>query len=252
MPWERVVEHGVITAGIHMAAKARKLRFLKCKLIQPAADIRVSFAALLRICEGGRYVLVQNRHRPDTCGPFGGVYKYHLSAQRFLDKVEFKPEDLGKPEDTKNDLRGFLPRRNLLALRNWYDKGEDRESPTTCLSRELEEELTEIGMANVRVPNSLSFRKVRVVEEGPESVPGELYSQYRILEVYEPVKRDSKRTVFEEILAKAQTDSHLSFVGDEEIRRGRAKKDDRYIGHQTSYLLGSKRTRREDPPAVRP
>ena len=90
MVFGSLIDHGLITLGIHVLERARRVRFVKCRFIQPNVDIRISFSCLLRISEGGRYLLVRNLHRPELFGPFGGVFKHYDRAKEELDRFEFK------------------------------------------------------------------------------------------------------------------------------------------------------------------
>ena len=249
MVWEYIAEHGLVTVGIHILERIRRVRFLQCRLVQPNIDIRVSFSALLRISQGGRYLLVQNLHRPELYGPFGGVFKYYDAARKDLDAIEFKPQDFGPANDMANDLRGFIPRKYLGKLCKWYFGATERETAAECVSRELGEELTEIGLPNrLRVPPTISLRRVRLVEEGPERVPGQKYTQFRVFEVYEPADaKAAANRFFSRLYEAAQDNEHLVTVSAEEIEAGRAS-GNQLIGHHTAYLIGSKRIRGEDPP----
>src|SRR5713226_2417216 len=168
MAQEAVAAHVALTIGLHLLDRIRRIRFLKYKLVRPNADMRVAFSALLRICEGGRYLLIRNLHRPQTFGPFGGVYKYYGGAKKELDEILFRPQDLGPGSDMKDDLRGFLPRKNLVRVDRWFAASHERESPGECLRRELTEELKETKPSiRLPVPGALPLSLVRVVHEGP-------------------------------------------------------------------------------------
>lgn len=249
MAWELVAEHLGITAGIHVAEKVLRLRFLKCRIIQRNTDIRVALSALLRISLSGKYLLVRNLHRPETFGPFGGVLKYHEAVRPYLDSLLFKPQDLGPGEDMHCDLRGFLPRKNLPKLIKWYEKSEGRETAQECLARELEEEVGEIGLPKaMRLPAALKLRRVRAVTEGPEPVPGQSYTQYRVFEVFEPAEiSKQQRRFLKKLTEMASFHPDLLLASPEEIKSGRAR-DDSLIGHHAAYFLYSKRIRPDDVP----
>lgn len=250
MAWDYIVEHGLITVGIHLLERLSRIRFLKCRIVNRNLDIRVAYSALLRISDGGQYVLVRNLHRPETYGPFGGVYKFRETAKGDLDEMQFKPQDLGPGSDMRNDLRGYLPRKNLPRLCRWYVRGDERETAADCLLRELREELKEIGLGGnrLRPPPFVQLRKVRSVEEGPETVEGQPYFQYRVFEVYEPAEPNkTARRFFRKLLETAQKHPQLLVANAEEITTGRAR-DNKIIGHHTVYLLGRRRIRHEFPP----
>ena len=69
MATEEIAGHVAITALIHLAEKLYRLRFLKCRIAARNSDIRVSFAALLAIQDGGRFVLIRNLRDPRRLRP---------------------------------------------------------------------------------------------------------------------------------------------------------------------------------------
>jgi SMODS-associated NUDIX domain len=225
-----------------------KINFLKCKLINPSEEMRVAFSAMLRITDGSGYLLVRNLHRPETFGPFGGVYKYFEDAIPQLDNITFNPQIFGPSDDMKQDLRGFLPRKNLPKLLRWYRSGNNRENYNDCLCRELKEELKEVALLkSVKPPNILHFRLVRSVLEGPERVPGQTYTQFRIFEIYDlfPTTSHIKRFI-KRLLKEASEHPDLLTVTAQEIRTGRAR-DGGVIGHHCGYLISHKRLRPDTP-----
>ncbi len=240
----------VLVAALHFAAeRVRRARFLTTRIWHPRVEMRVSFSALLCACEGGRYLLVRNRYRPELFGPFGGVYKYRRQAKRYLDEVLWRSQDYDPGHDMRNDLRGFLPRRNLTKLVKWFERGDDREKESECLRRELLEEITEVGLRKeLSIPTALRVRLVRKVTEGPEKVPGYHYTQFRIYEIWEPDEDDSKvRDLLASLFRTAAHHKDLLVANSDEIVKGRAR-DGRHIGNHCTYLIGGKRLRPEAPP----
>lgn len=248
MPAEGIIIHGLSTAAIHILEKLWRIRFWRLRIIYPNTEIRVSFSAFLRVHEGGKYILVRNLHRPELFGPFGGVYKFYDGASHRLDELSFRPQDLGETGDMRNDLRGFLPRKNLARLLKWFDKNVDRESPRECLLRELREELIETKLPNLWPPSQLEVKLVRRVQEGPEKVPGRSYTQFRVFEVYDLVGHNPEYYSLLERLKQINKDAPNVVVADSsDIVCGRCD-DGRVIGNHVLYLLGKKRTRPEAPP----
>lgn len=229
-------------------AAVRRRRFITCSLVRRDEEVRFAFSALLRLGVGSSYLLVRNLHRPETFGPFGGVYKYHDEARVLLDRLEFRPQHAGPGSDMRNDLRGFIPRRSLPALVRWYTKRREREECSDCLSRELREELAEIGISrSVKPPRSLTLKLVRNVAEGPEKVPGQGYTQFRIFEVFDIANTDKSYTRFLKQVGQAvPTSPHLLSVTPEEIIVGRARGGE-VIGHHACYFLRSRRIRPDSP-----
>jgi pimeloyl-ACP methyl ester carboxylesterase len=215
----------------------------------PNSELRVSMSALLRIEDGDRYLLVRNTHRPESFGPFGGVFKFHSEARSRLDKLDFRPQAID-PE-MRNDIRGFLPFRCLDDFLSWFREGTLRETYSECLRRELREECSEVGMGEVHVPDSIRFRHIRSVIEGPEPIPGHNYIQYRIFEVYDLVSETEQDRSFRTELEKhSQKSTDLLWATSSEIIGGRAS-GKQVIGHHTPYLLGQQRYRQDDPPFAR-
>src|SRR5436305_3375130 len=133
----------------------------------------------------------------------------------------------------KDDLRGFLPRKNLPALVGWFKKGKGHESADDCLARELAEEVAEVGISkSVKCPEIIPFHLVRKVEEGPEKVMGEGYTQYRIFEVWEPdISKAVVRKFVKRLMEKARAgQKDLLLASAQEIISGRAASGD-LIGH---------------------
>lgn len=248
MSADAIAEHALITAGIHLLERLKRLRFWSCRIIRPNEEIRISFAAILALPEGGRFVLVRNLHRPEAFAPFGGVYKYHDEAKQKLERMLFRPEDFGPGKDMKNDLRGYLPRRHLPKLVKWFDGRGERESPSECLRRELKEELSEIGGVKLKIPSMLTLRMIRRVSEGPAAVPGRSIMQYRILDVYELVVTGRNTEEFLRQLVRAtESHQHLLLVNTSEIISGRAVNSS-LISNHAAYLVGGKRLRPDAPP----
>jgi SMODS-associated NUDIX domain len=228
-----------------------RLRFLKCATIRRSEDMRIAFSALVLLRDGDHYLLVRNLHRPESFAPFGGVFKYKDLSM--LDQFEFRPQTLGSIDninsDMKDDLRGFLPRKNLSALVAWFRKGKGRETADDCLRRELAEEIQEIGISRqVKCPEVIPFRFIRRVEEGPENIPGETYTQYRIFEVYEPdISKPSVNKLVKTLMSRAYSgEKDLLFATSQEIVSGRAASGN-LIGHHAGYLFGNKRVRPGSP-----
>ena len=220
------------------------IRLIKCRLFHPNQDIRIAFSAMLLIRQGGKYLLVRNLHRPESFGPLGGVYKYTDST--FLDELEFKPQVFDS--DMANDLRGFLPRKRLAKLVVWFKQAKDRESASDCLKRELAEEVREAGLKKIKDPDNVPVRLVRSVHEGPEKIPGQAYTQYRIFEIYELDSPKGRLKDLQERLVDEATQGHKNLVlaHAEEIISGRDASG-HLIGHHAGYFLGEKRIRPESP-----
>jgi hypothetical protein len=251
MSGEFVLGHVAVTAGMHLMSRLWRRRLFRYRLYAPNRDVRVVFSALLRIGEGGRYVLVKNLHRPETYAPFGGVVKYFAEAKRSLDAMQFRQDDFGPACDMTDDLRGFVPGRYLDSLLRWYESGEGREATNECLQRELEEELAEIGVAaSIRLPKDRQFRTVRVVDEGPTRPPGVSYSQFRLFTVCDLATSGQANALARLLFEEAAVNPGILIASADEIIAGRAQ-DGRVVASTACYLIRHKRIRPDDAPFVR-
>src|SRR5207245_503250 len=105
----------------------------------------------------------------EAYAPFGGVFKFFDESEVFLDRICFRREDIGPSDDMKDDLRGYVPGGKLHLLASWFAGGQGRETGPECMRRELDEELREANL-RLKLPQRIQFKRVRVVEEGPEQV----------------------------------------------------------------------------------
>jgi hypothetical protein len=245
---EALILHIVESTTFHLFRHGYlHLRFVNCALIHPSQDMRVAFSAILLIRDGGNYLLVRNLHRPESFGPFGGVFKY-IDPSR-LDQLEFKPETTASGKDMKDDLRGYLPRKKLSALVAWFKTMKGRELADECIRRELAEEIAEVGLSSqLKCPDIFPIRLIRSVQESPARVPGQNYTQFRLFEIYEPdLSKKSIKHFCNRLLGHARRGhKDLLLVSAEEIVSGRAASGP-LIGHHAGYLFGKKRVRPDTP-----
>jgi hypothetical protein len=246
---EAIALHISETALFHLLRRGYwRTRFWTCLVVRPEEDIRVSFSALVRLHQGDSYVLVRNLHRPETFAPFGGVYKHRGTS--YLDRIDFRPQTFGSDDDMENDLRGFLPRKNLPRLVSWFKESKGRESADDCLTRELSEEIGETHLPRrIKCPELIHFQLIRSIQEGPEEIPGESYKQYRLFEVYDAeISKPGVKTLMGQLLKRAtQGTPDLIAATSSEIRSGRTAHG-HLIAPHASYLLGNRRIRKESPP----
>lgn len=217
---------------------------LMCRTIYRNKLLRVSMAAIVRLSDGSGYLLIKNQRRPEFFGPIGGVIKFYTLA-RLEDRFEFQSQS--KRSDLKNDLRGFLPGRNFYKFMQWFRSKQDRE--VESVTRELIEELQEIGLDNVAANiQALPLSFVRYVHEGVRPVTNTNYYQFRYLEIYELDPTDENgRMLTQQLFAAAQENSDLLVVTQQEIDRGRAKTGEP-IGIHSNYLIREKRVGSEPAP----
>jgi hypothetical protein len=217
-----------------------------------ARRVRVSMSVLLRIKDDNEHVLFHSLSRPGSYGPPGGVIKYFPPAAAILEAIGFQEE---RPEArrealTRWDLRGFVPATAVRDFLRWFGTGAYREDPEECLFRELLEEFQEVGLAELaHSVRALSYAPVRSVTEGPDQVPGKLYTQLRRFEIYDIVATDSTalRLTRELVQAAMSPDYPLVLAASRaDIEHGR--QGTALIGPQTSLLLGPQRIRPDLPP----
>lgn len=218
----------------------------KCSLLLRKRRIRVSCSSALRIVDSrGHYLLAQTRLRRETFGPFGGVFKYSEGARNKFDLIGFEEQVTNQPT-TERDLRGFIPAPSVSSFIRWFRSGIARESDTECIKRELQEELSEIGLANLTDSiDKLEFIFVREVLEPPVVVEHLGYMQLRIFRVLELDTRvGAAASLREELLKTSKTNERLILATADQIRLGRAGG---LIGHHAGYLFTKSRVRPNEP-----
>jgi len=218
---------------------------MRCTLFFRNRRLRVSIAAILRICSDNRYVLIRNRYRPEVFGPIGGVYEYYPSAIDQLDKCGFIPQV--RDQDMQNDLRGFLKGKDLPSFMRWFLSGKNRE--VEPLTRELREELEEVGLTEeAKSIRAFQYELIKTIYEGPDNVPGADYLQFRCFWIFQLCPRDPEGVKLTETLYReVEHNPDLIAVTAAEIAARRATSG-QVIGSHTGYLIGDKRTGPEEPP----
>jgi len=213
--------------------------------------VRVSCAALLRVKEDDRYVLIELSSRPTFFGPPGGVFKYRPDATDDLDAVGFREERYRRRHDEMvRDVRGFVPARSLVRFVRWFVSGAGRESAAECLRRELSEELqghldrrTSVDVTQAR------FRHLRTVTEGPARVPGQSLRLLRRLEVFDlGVDDEASARVRHHLVTLGRDPAAVAFLcaTSSEIMAGWCGRSP--IAPHAGYLLGGKRLQVDLPP----
>lgn len=213
--------------------------------------VRLSFSALLKLGEDGRYVLFHTPNRPGVFSPPGGVFKYFEPAVPILEALGFRPENVEIwREVMRRDFRGFLPARSLGRFRRWFASGAYREDSGECLRRELIEELGEVGFPELAAyARGLVFAPVGTTWEGPREVPGRPYRQVRRFEIHDlvPTAGGGAR-LSRELLDRAADPSVETIVAAsaDEIVRGRVGRA--LVAPQTCLLLHRGRLYSDIPP----
>ena len=208
----------------------------------PRKLMRLSLAAILKLKLGNRYLLVRNRHRPEFFGPLGGVFKYHPSAEGFLDDVKFTQQrKVDHSHDLSRDLRIFIPGHNFVRTITQFKSGWGREEDD-CLRREVREELIEeVGLPREvsKLVDTLTYQLVHSVDEGPFPQIYD-YDQFRYIEVYEPVANHENRMTTKRLftLAKSRSDK-LWLASRDEIERSLSKRGEAIASH-AKYLFSTR------------
>jgi hypothetical protein len=104
--------------------------------------IRCSMSGLVRIVSDDRYLLIRGE-RIDQFQPVGGVFKHTVAGWQLLKRLgATHDKNIAIDDDSRDDLRVYVPKRSLDEFLRWYLSGKSRElSP----EREFREEL--IGAA---------------------------------------------------------------------------------------------------------
>jgi len=115
-----------------------------------AQTVRVCCAAVLRVAEDDRIVLVESALRPGAFAPPGAV----LRLAEPLGELDFASDD-------DHHLRGSLSTRSIEGFVRWFESGTGREDGEECLRRALAGVLAEFGVPG----QNLSFARLGVEAE---------------------------------------------------------------------------------------
>jgi SMODS-associated NUDIX domain len=220
------------------------LPYLLCSTIYRNKSLRVSMATILRLEYDGKLLLIKNRQRAESFGPIGGVLKFYPSA-KLGDLFEYQSQS--KRPYFGDDLRGFMSGRHFHKFMKWFRSKRDRE--VEAVTRELIEELREIGLANLAAQiQALPLSFVWHVHEGVRHVPSTNYYQFRYLELYElNPPNEISRSITKQLFAAAEQNPHLLVVTRNEILRRRGSNGE-LIGVHSAYLFSRKRAGPEPAP----
>jgi hypothetical protein len=229
-------------------------QMLKCEVFGRQMHVRVSVAVLIRIGRDDQILLYRMTLRREAFGPPGGVVKFQRDALDSLHKLDFEAERVPFEVhgDQGTDIRGRLPYSELLHFRKWLRVTHEIESDYSCILRELDEELTGLGINSVSdLLCGVTFSHVRRVDDGPKRVPNREYLQYRRFDIYEvrPSTRENGKLI-DHLFAVAESHPDMIIASSEEIRYGRAVRGS-LIASNAEALLG-RRIRRPDQPSYVP
>jgi hypothetical protein len=241
----------ILIGGASLVWRHRDNLSLLRTILYPRGLVRVSFAALLRVKDDDRFVLISSNTRPGFYGPLGGVFKHHDSAIEALDALGFREQRFpARRENMRADLRGFVPARSAAGFLRWFVAGEGRETAAECLRRELAEELDALGAPDLADDiAALTFKPVRTVLEGPRRVPGQAHRQMRRFEVYDLVVIDEASVRFRRRLMDLSDDPSRQMIVcaiGAEMATGWCGTAP--IAPHSGYLVGSRRFHADLPP----
>jgi len=237
----------LLLAAIGAAFRHRQylILALRCVVLSRNKKLRVSMAAILSVSHDERYILVRNRHRPETFGPIGGVYKYYAGAREQLDRCGYIPQV--RDEDMKYDLRGFIKGKDFPSFMRWFLSGKNREIEP--ITRELIEELGEVGLTKEsETIHAVQFELVKTIYEMIDVVQGADYAQFRYFAVYQLCPDEPKSEMVKDILCRgSENNPKIIAVTAKEIMLRRATSGEEIATH-TEYLIHDKRIGPEPPP----
>lgn len=119
--------------------------------------IRISISYLYRIKIDNAYLLIKGK-RFNQYQPVGGVYKYHPSAKGVIQKYNILDDNLLTPDPiSENDLRIRVHARRLIAVINWFESAQNRETDGW---REFYEELIETRILPERIFKLIKYDHV--------------------------------------------------------------------------------------------
>ncbi len=123
--------------------------------------IRISFAYLIRIRIGTKYLLI-NHERNKVFQPIGGVYHYSINKDFLINKFGFQADHSHR--DT-NDFRGYIFANKIDKFISWFDKEKDRE---TTPNREFYEETSDQSSKYNEIFNdqTMTYIKIKSYYEG--------------------------------------------------------------------------------------
>jgi SMODS-associated NUDIX domain len=225
-----------ITHQDHFIPLARSYKFIFRK------RIRVSMACLIRFEVQNKQILLQNRLRPESIAPFGGVIKYHDAARGLLDSIEYEDEAMASCDSDLNcDLRGYFPATKFGTFLTWFKSRTGREQ-TEAVTRELQEEFKDANIpAAIATPLcDAKYSLFRTIHEGPYAHDHHDYATFRYFELYRPNACRSVETALDELVALTKGNSslvHLATKDEIFNLRSRAKKQ---IAGTARYFYTSK------------
>ncbi|WP_198115884.1 patatin-like phospholipase family protein [Massilia rhizosphaerae] len=149
--------------------------------VSDGTEIRFSISALVRIEIDGKFLLTKG-NRIEQFQPVGGVLKTFSTAHAKLGNLGVKADSkIPIDQDSRDDLRVFVPRRSIEAFVQWYLEGRGRE---TSPWREFNEELVETGVLSAENFRTAAFDYIGRRVEGIRWTPHFQCYEVLIAEVF--------------------------------------------------------------------
>jgi hypothetical protein len=204
--------------------------------VRRKSPVRFSASALLRVRSGSAYLLTITEARgesPAYWAPLGGVIKCRSEALKNLYDLEVQTDWLPEDhDDMERDLRVKMRGARFWRFMRWYWRSEARESPSEALSRELKEELGDLGLDPL-IPaiGELEFN-VCPVKSTKLFSHGDLF-HYRIFYVIDLT--GATADAFERRLLESLIPGKLALISESDIREGRCRGV--IVGGHSAFLV---------------
>ncbi len=196
--------------------------------------LRISFAALVRVCRGNNYLLVKSS-RTNKWQPVGGVIRFYDNRLRTL--LEMKDDFAMKSQEPPELRRSFAPERvfNAFRLLRWFVTRKGREvSP----HREFYEELVNDGIVPAAIFAQPEFEFVG----GEYAITFSVHHQcweLKYFEIFEFIPNHDQEKILDGLLGARNSESPYVFLTQAEIEaEGHCSNGAQYpVGDQTKFIL---------------
>lgn len=230
---------GSSATSMQVLGPRRSLRYEWPKELDDGAvdKIRCSMSGLVRIVSDNCYLLVRGQ-RIEQFQPAGGVFKYTTAGWQVLKALGATyDQNIAIDDDSRHDLRVYLPKRRLAEFLEWYLSSTGREvSP----EREFREEVTRNGLLDAVVFATPELEWSRTHVSGIHWTP--YFKCYEILvaEIFELLPNSTQEAELRKSRANGQQQT-LAWVTKEQIEtRGwqdNAARQPLRISEHSSWLL---------------
>ncbi len=210
--------------------------YLRCFVLSPNSEIRLSMAYLFKIECRGKYLLVKNsRFENETYQPVGGVYKYfHPEATDKLSKMSIITDNsIQNDEVSEHDLRLKMSESKYLRkFLKWFSRSQERE---TYPFREFYEELV---ATNILPKVHFNYVYCNLVGQHFEPIHKDPYYKldtFKYVDVYTPryINRMQEDEVVKLLSIKSE---RFIWVTEEEIKK-KFSNDGKRISDHTNKIF---------------